>query len=130
MQQNTHPVGTRDTRKKNELMYGILNETKINIVTHVIRGQSFYLSGEEFALNLTESHQLSFSKDQHWRSSHQKSYKQKQEKQQQKTPCWKFLLNYSLSGSPSFINYLFSIFWLWINLFSLWWRSNYLFSKK
>jgi hypothetical protein len=46
-------------------------------------------------------------------------------------PFWKFLLNYSLSaGNPSFINYLFSIFWQWINLFSLWWRSNCLFSQK
>jgi len=45
VQQNTHPIGTRDTRKKNELMYGILNETKINMVTHVIRGQPFYFRG-------------------------------------------------------------------------------------
>ena len=51
-------------------------------------------------------------------------------KKKKQTAFWKFLLNYSLSGIPSFINYLFSIFWQWINLFSLWWRANYSFSQQ
>ena len=46
-----------------------------------------------------------------------KKKKKKKERKLKKIPVWKFLLNYSLSGSPSFINYLFSIFWQWINFF-------------
>ena len=38
--------------------------TKINMVTHVIRGQPFYILGEGVALNFTGSYRFSFSNDQ------------------------------------------------------------------
>ena len=83
------------------------------MVTHVIRGQPFYILGEGVALNLTGSYRFSFSNDQIKTFTFIPSKKlQVKAKKKKKMPFWKFLLNYSLSaGSPSFINYSFSTFW-------------------
>jgi hypothetical protein len=124
-------VGTRDTRKKNELMYGILNETKINMVTHVKRGQAFFFrGGGDLFLHWIWKDPIifSFSHDQFKtftfiNTSVHPITKVTSKKKKPKTKIY-------LSGSRSFINYLFSIFWQWISLFSLWWRSNYLFWPK
>ena len=130
-----HPPGRNSRHKKKWPDVRNIKWTKINMAAHVIRWQPFYILGEGkgglqdpiifLSTMIKSKHLLSWE---HWRSFHPKSYKLKQKK---KMPFWKFLLNYSLSaGSPSFINYLFSIFWQWINLLSLWWRSNCLFSQK
>ena len=103
--------------------------TKINKVTHVIRGQPFYILGEGVALNLTGSYRFSFSNDQIKTFTFIPS--KKLQVKAKKMTFWKCLLNYSLSaGSPSFINYSFSTFWQCITLFSLWWRSNCLFTQQ
>ena len=123
MQQNSHLVGTRDTTKWTDVRN--IKWTKINMVTHVIRGQPFYILGEGVVLNLTGCHRFSFSNHQIKTFTFMRTLAFIPSKQLQATnkllrkmAFWKFLLNYSLSaGSPSFINYLFSIFWQWINLF-------------
>jgi hypothetical protein len=62
VQQNTHLVGTRDTTKWTDVRN--IKWTKINMVTHVIRVQPFYILGEGVVLNLTGCHRFSFSNHQ------------------------------------------------------------------
>ena len=129
-----HIVGTRDTKKWTDVRN--IKWTKINMVIHVLRGQPSSILGEG---GCTESYRIPSFFFQQWPNQniyfHSLAFipsnkLQATKKWLRKMPFWKFLLNYSLSaGSPSFINYLFSIFWQWINLFSLWWRSNCLFSQ-
>ena len=140
MQQNKHPVGTRDTRKKNWCTEYKMNKDKHGhscnkgtTIIYIGRGGFHWILQDPIVFFFQQRPNQDIYFHKHWRSFHQKSYKKKnliKIKIKKKMPSWKFLLNYSLSRSPSFLNYLFSIFWQSITLFSLWWRSNYLFSPK